>query len=117
MDISQIDFQQLRVKHIYFKTKVRALLYGVGFDEQFFSDKSPLSVWFDTTGKQRYAGSPEIIQLARLHQELIFSARALHRQYSNGEIEQAHEAFKSINQQSERFLSILDQMEQRLTLT
>ena len=117
MDISQIDFQQLRVKHIYFKTKARALLYGVGFDEQFFSDRSPLSVWFETTGRQRYAGSPEISQLSRLHQELIFSARALHRQYSNGEIEQAHEALKDIDKLSERFLSVLEQMEKGLALT
>lgn len=117
MDVSQIDFQQLRVKHIFFKTKVRALLYGGTFDEALFSDKSPVSTWLNTTGKQRYAHCAEINQLASLHQHLVFSARALYRQYSNGNIEQAHEMLKNIDQQSDQFLALLAKVEQKHLVT
>ncbi|QCR24655.1 CZB domain-containing protein [Pontibacter sp. SGAir0037] len=114
MDVSQIDLQQLRVKHIFFKTKVRALLYGGTYDEALFSDKSPVTAWLNTTGKQRYAHYPETSELASLHQGLIILAQSLYRQYCSGNIEQAHEMLKDMDQQSERFLVLLSKVEQEV---
>lgn len=36
MNLAQIDFQQLRIKHILYKSKVRSVLYGGDYDEAFF---------------------------------------------------------------------------------
>jgi hypothetical protein len=115
MELDQIDFQQLRVKHILFKTKVRALLYGGVYDEALFSSQNPVDVWFATIGKERYAHAPEINQLYRVHHNLVFTARSLYGQYSMGLIEQAHEELKNVDLQSEKFLLLLAQMEQNHT--
>ncbi|WP_266206209.1 histidine kinase [Pontibacter kalidii] len=112
MDIVQIDLQQLRIKHIFFKTRVRAILYGGTYDASLFSPQSPVDIWFSTTGSQRYAGSAEVMKLSRLHQSLVFSGRTLYRQYIAGNIEQAHDEMKNIDSLSEQFLALLSQMEQ-----
>jgi hypothetical protein len=113
MELARIDFQQLRVKHILFRTKVRALLYGGAYDEAFFSVKGPVSAWFSAVGRVRYVHEPEVAELARMHQHLNTAALALYRQYRDGMIDQAHEGFKSIDLQSEQFLSLLSKLEQR----
>ncbi|MFT2009295.1 histidine kinase [Pontibacter sp. 13R65] len=115
MELAKIDFQQLRVKHIFFKTKVRALLYGGTFDENFFSPKGLVSSWFDSVGSVRYAKEPEIRELAKIHHNLNIAATALVRQYNNGQIDQAHEGLKGIDLLSDQFLTLLTQVEQRLS--
>ena len=114
MDLTRIDFQRLRVKHIFFKTKVRALLYGAAYDEAYFT-KGPVSVWFDSVGQIKYAQEPEILELASMHQRLNTAAIALFRLYSAGMIDQAHEDLKNIDLQSEQFLALLSRIEQRLS--
>lgn len=113
MELARLDFQQLRVKHIFFRTKVRALLYGSTFDDTFFSDENPISLWFKTIGKVKYSQEQDVMELARMHQHLNADAVSLNRLYNNGMIEQAHEALKHIDSQSERFLELLSKIEQR----
>ncbi len=43
MNQAQVDFQQLRIKHILFKSKVRSVLYGGSYDAEFFSPSGPLN--------------------------------------------------------------------------
>jgi hypothetical protein len=114
MDLAKIDFQQLRVNHIFFKTKVRALLYGAPYDEAYFTE-GPVSVWFDTVGRTKYPREPEITELASLHQRLNTAAVGLFRQYRAGMIDQAHEDFKNIDRQSDQFLALVARIEQRMS--
>ncbi|TXK36860.1 histidine kinase [Pontibacter qinzhouensis] len=117
MELAKLDFQQLRVKHIFFKTKIRALLYGGSYDEVHFSPKGLVNVWFDSVGLVRYGSEPEIQELANIHQRLNFSALTLLRQYKNGMIDQAHDGLKGIDLLSDQFLAILSKAEQRLSAT
>lgn len=114
MKLAQVDFQQLRIKHILYKSKVRSMLYGGAFDEAFFSRSGPVGTWFSTIGVERYASEFEMGELAKVHRELDNITLDLYRLYKNGKIDEAHEGLKSIDKQSERFLSLLLLLENRL---
>lgn len=112
MNPVQLDIQQLRIKHILFKSKLRSVLYGGNYDDSFFSEKGPVEQWFATVGRQKYNGIVQIRELYRLHQELNMQARALISLYQINKIDEAHDGLRSIDQLSGRFLSLLEQVEQ-----
>lgn len=116
MNSAQVDFQQIRIKHILFKSKVRSVLYGGAHDSVFFSDAGPISHWFLQVGKVKYANEPELSSLQRTHSELLLSANQLFSLYRSGSIEQAHAGMKDIEKLSDRFQDLLSQMEKRLSL-
>ena len=114
MNLAQVDFQQLRIKHILYKSKVRSMLYGGAFDEAFFSRNGPIGVWFATIGMARYMKEAEMGELAKIHQELEAITLDLYRLYRNGKIDEAHSGLKNVEKQSERFLALLLLLENRL---
>jgi hypothetical protein len=116
MNSAQIDFQQIRIKHILFKSKVRSVLYGGVFDSTFFSDNGPISQWFQQVGNVKYAQEPELYSLQKTHNELLSNAKSLFNLYRNGSIDQAHLGMKDIEKLSDRFQELLNQIEKRLAL-
>lgn len=114
MNLAQIDFQQLRIKHILYKSKIRSILYGGIFDEAFFSRTGPVSQWFTLVGRVRYLHEPEINELATVHKELNSTALQLFSLYNSGQIDKAHEGMKSIEFKSDQFLQLLAKLEGRL---
>jgi hypothetical protein len=114
MNLPQIDFQQLRIKHILYKSKVRSMLYGGAFDEAFFSRSGPIDIWFSTVGDVRYASESEMGELVKVHRELEATTLELYRLYKGGKIDEAHDGLKSIEKHSDQFLSLLSKLEQRL---
>lgn len=114
MNLAQVDIQQLRIKHILYKSKVRAILYGRAFDNDFFSGSGPVGTWFSAVGQVRYADEPETRQLAKVHQELDATTRQLYKLYSSGKIDEAHEELRTIEKLSDRFLEMLSKLEDRL---
>ncbi|RDV13628.1 histidine kinase [Pontibacter diazotrophicus] len=114
MNLAQVDFQQLRIKHILYKSKVRSMLYGGAFDEAFFSRSGPVSIWFTTIGLVRYIDESEVKELAKVHQEMDIITLDLYRLYRNGKIDEAHEGLRNVEKQSERFLALLLLLENRL---
>ncbi|MBK0403392.1 histidine kinase [Adhaeribacter sp. BT258] len=115
MNAAQIDFQQLRIKHILYKSKVRSVLYGGTFDEAFFSHTGPVNFWFNDTGLPKYGHEPEMKKLADTHQDLNATALNLFKLYNTGNIDQAHDGLKTIESKSEYFLGVLAQLESKLT--
>ena len=115
MNLAQVDFQQLRIRHILYKSKVRSVLYGGTFDEVFFSASGPLNQWFTSIGQQRYGREPDMRDLTVLHQELISIALQLFALYNSGKIDQAHDGMKQIDRKSEEFLDILTRLETKLS--
>lgn len=116
MNFAHIDIQQLRIKHILFKSKVRSVLYGGTYDEAFFSNNGPIAAWFTTVGLVKFSHAPEIVEMQKLHHDLNITALQLFQLYQNNKIEQAHEGLKTIEKNSERFLLILARLEERLGL-
>lgn len=116
MNSAQIDLQQLRIKHILYKSKVRSVLYGGTFDEAFFTQTGPVSFWFDNTGMPKYGNQPEMRELVQTHKELNATALHLFKLYNSGQIDQAHDGLKNIELKSEHFLNILSRLEEKLAL-
>lgn len=113
MNSAQLDFQQLRIKHIHFKSKVRSVLYGGSYDAAFFSSEGPINLWFNTIGQAKYKYIKEMDELNRVHQSLNSIAQDLIRLYQNGKIDQAHDGLIQLNVKSEEFISLLQQLERR----
>lgn len=116
MNAAQVDFQQLRIKHILYKSKVRSVLYGGTYDVTFFSRSGPVSAWFTTVGLVKYRQEPAMTELLRVHQELNTTADGLFHLYKSGKIDQAHDGLKNIEKRSEQFLNVLLQLENRLAV-
>ncbi|MCP2045254.1 histidine kinase [Pontibacter sp. HSC-36F09] len=116
MNSAQVDLQQIRIKHILFKSKVRSVLYGGVLDSVFFSDAGPISHWFLQVGKEKYGSEPELYSLQKTHSELLTNANQLFSLYRNGSIDQAHAGMKDIEKLSDRFQELLMQLEKRLAL-
>ncbi len=116
MNSAQIDLQQIRIKHILFKSKVRSVLYGGTLDNTFFSDAGPISQWFAQVGNVKYSREPELYTLQKTHNDLVANAQQLFGLYRNGNIDQAHAGIKDIEKLSDRFQEVLMQLEKRLTL-
>jgi len=115
MNLAKVDFQQLRIKHILFKSKVRSILYGGTFDEAFFSGSGPVNTWFSSIGQANYGQEPGIRELMRVHQEATATALQLFNLYKTGRIEQALDGLQNIEVNSEKFLGLLAQLEQKLS--
>jgi hypothetical protein len=114
MDLSSMDFQNVRIKHILFKSKVRSALYGGNIDETIFSSRqSPVGEWIYTKGIPKYGHSTEMQLLEKAHQEVHHYAHDLVSLYKRGKIEEAREGLSYIEKHSEIFLSLLDQIEKK----
>jgi hypothetical protein len=115
MDLARIEFQQLRIKHIFFKSKVRSILFGANYDNSFFENENPVDIWFNTIGKVNYVYDPIMQELIREHKYFKNMALQLTHLYKSGKIEQAHAGLSEINSISEKFLSLLDDLESRIS--
>lgn len=115
MNIAEIDFQQLRIKHILYKSKVRSVLYVSSgeYDVTFFSSGSPVNEWFNTVGR-KYHQEPSMLALMQLQQDIDSSARYLFTLYKSGKIDLAQQGLSTIEEKSEKFISLLTELEEKL---
>ncbi|MBA9078370.1 MULTISPECIES: histidine kinase [Rufibacter] len=114
MNQAQIDFQQLRIKHILFKSKVRSVLYGGKVDEEFFSRTGPIHSWLTSVGSSRYHSAAEMLELKQVQQNLDAAAQSLFSLYRSGQIEQAQNGLAEIEALSDRFLELLSALEGKM---
>ncbi|MGV3540502.1 MAG: histidine kinase [Rufibacter sp.] len=114
MNQAQIDFQQLRIKHILFKSKVRSVLYGGLADEDFFSRTGPIPHWFSSIGFYRYPGIGEMVVLKQVQQELDTAAQNLFDLYAAGKIDQAQRGLSEIESLSVKFQDLISYLERKL---
>lgn len=112
MNPVQLDIQQLRIKHILFKSKLRSVLYGGTYDETIFSEQGPVGQWFTTTGLPKYSTVGQMQQVYSLHLELNVLAKKLISLYRSNKIEEAHDGLRAVDILSEKFLELLSQLEE-----
>lgn len=115
MDFAKLDFQQLRVRHISFKSKIRLVLFGGSYDPGLFSERNPVSEWFSGTGTQKYGREQEVRQLKLLHDQIMHLAQRLIRMYQQNAIDQAHTGMAELNELSDAFLLLLDSLQERFS--
>ncbi|WP_207433481.1 histidine kinase [Sabulibacter ruber] len=114
MNAVQSDFQQLRIKLILFKSKVRSAVYGGNPDLEFFSSSGPVNQWFQTVGATQYASAPEFTAMSRLYKELVATASQLINLYRSGKIEEAHDGLRDVEKLSEQLNKHLSALEEKL---
>ncbi|KAA5539802.1 histidine kinase [Adhaeribacter rhizoryzae] len=115
MNIAEIDFQQLRIKHILYKSKVRSVLYvnGGEYAASFFTTNSPVNEWFNTVGR-KYRHEPGMQALLQLQQDMDNTARQLFNLYKAGKIDLAQQGLSTIEEKSQKFVSLLLELENKL---
>ena len=116
MNLAQVDFQQLRIKHILYKSKVRSVLYVYEgeYDATFFSTASPVQEWFRTIGLKKYRQIPGMLGLYDLQQDMDSTARQLFNLYKAGKIDVAQQGLRTIEEKSKKFIALLSQLESNL---
>ena len=80
------EFEQGRIKHLLFKSKLRAILLGATIDESpvLSEHECPFGQWMQTFLLKACAGYPELRELERLHTEMHREARLVVKQYHAG---------------------------------
>ncbi|QNF31897.1 histidine kinase [Adhaeribacter swui] len=116
MNLAEIDFQQLRIKHILYKSKIRSVLYvnNGEYDASLFSSNSPINTWFNEIGLKKYRHEPGLLPLLTLQQDMDATARQLFNLYKAGKIDLAQQGLSTIEEKSEKFIALVSQLEKTL---
>lgn len=114
MELTNLDFQQARIKQVLFKSRLRSVLYGVREpDPDLFSLRlNPLGEWLNTVVKPRYGS---VLPVQRLEQELIRmidTGRSLVQQYQRGQLEEARAGLERLDAHAARIETLLKDLEQ-----
>ncbi len=118
MNLNSIDFQQGRVKHILFKSKIRSILFGGKMDETLLSSRtSPSGQWLYNIAIPRYGSSMEMREVERLHREIHAYASSLVSLYKRGRIEEAREGLATVEAYSEKYLAAIKALEDKASRT
>ncbi|QNH63450.1 hypothetical protein [Hymenobacter sediminicola] len=117
MDITNLDFQQARIKQVLFKSRLRSVLYGVreADDALFSMQQNPLGEWLNTIVKPKYGAYPEVREIERVLQRMLNSGQALVRQYQRGQLEESRTGLEQIDSYADQIAALLQKMEQSST--
>ncbi|MBD2716511.1 hypothetical protein KBK19_15825 [Microvirga sp. STR05] len=117
MDITNLDFQQARIKQVLFKSRLRSVLYGVreADDALFSMQQNPLGEWLNTIVKPKYGAYPEVREIERVLQRMLDSGQALVRQYQRGQLEESRTGLEQIDGYADQIVALLQKMEQSST--
>jgi hypothetical protein len=112
MDVNALDFQQVRIKQILFKSQLRSVLYGVReADEALFSvEGNALGQWLSTVIKPKFVGRPEVREAEGLLQNMLRMGRELTAQYGRGQIEEARRGLTQIDRLGEQLVMVLQKL-------
>ncbi|GGF24827.1 hypothetical protein [Hymenobacter cavernae] len=115
MDLTNLDFQQARIKQVLFKSRLRSILYGVReTDDTMFSlQKNPLGEWLNTIVKPKYSVHPEVREIERVLQRMLDTGRELVRRYQSGQLEEARAGLDQIEGYSTQITNLLQTLEKR----
>ncbi|MBC6698241.1 hypothetical protein [Hymenobacter sp. BT190] len=113
MDITNLDFQQARIKQVLFKSRLRSVLYGVreADDALFSMRENPLGEWLNAIVKPRYGTYPEVREIERVLQQMLTTGQSLVRQYQRGQLEESRTGLEQIDGYAEQIVGLLQKME------
>ncbi|WP_123127329.1 CZB domain-containing protein [Rufibacter latericius] len=113
--IGRLDFEQARIKHVLFKSKLRALLYGASIDTEpvLSTRQCSLGKWIYDVAMPRIGHLPEVRELERVHDEMHVIARKLWQLHQQGQEEKALAQLSQIDETAQRLLRLLDKIERK----
>ncbi|GAB2967515.1 hypothetical protein GCM10027048_42800 [Hymenobacter coalescens] len=113
MNLTNLDFQQARIKQVLFKSRLRSVLYGVReADDSLFSLRdNPMGQWLNEVIKPQYGSRPEVYELERALQRMLDAGQALVTQYRRGQIEEARTGLDQVDVHAQRIELLLQSLE------
>jgi hypothetical protein len=110
-----IDFNQARSKHTFFKTRVRGFLLGSEADpEGFKAYLRELGTWVEALATRYRLETEEVMEANYLHSEMADKTEALIKCWNAGKEGEARRRFQEIESMGSEFLGILSRLEQRV---
>ncbi|WP_181304208.1 CZB domain-containing protein [Rufibacter sp. XAAS-G3-1] len=113
--IGKLDFEQARIKHVLFKSKLRALLYGANIDTEpvISTTECSLGKWIYGVAMPRIGHLAEVKELEKVHNEMHVIARRLWQEYQQGQQEEALKELPQIEATAQKLLHLLDVIERK----
>lgn len=116
MDLLKLDFEQARTKHILFKSRLRAILYGVPVDEAPVLSQYECGVgkWIYNGALQKYGHITEMVKLEKVHTQIHEIARELIAMNKAGDVERSRKELKKVDVIAEELLGLLHTVEDKI---
>jgi hypothetical protein len=107
------EFEQGRIKHLLFKSKLRAILLGAKIDESpvLSEHECPFGQWMQGFLLRTYAGSVELGHLERLHTDMHRVARRLVKLHHAGAEDAAMKGLPEVEEMADKLVELLDRLE------
>ncbi|GAB3238515.1 hypothetical protein GCM10027346_31230 [Hymenobacter seoulensis] len=114
MELTNLDFQQARIKQVLFKSRLRSILYGVREPDptMFSMRENPLGEWLYAVLKPQYGATLFVQQLEQELQRMLDTSRELVQQYQRGQLEESRSGLERLDAHAARIESLLKQLEQ-----
>jgi methyl-accepting chemotaxis protein len=112
--MSSIDFQIFRIKHIAWKTMLKAFLEGRGnlTEEKAVSHREcDLGKWLYSEGLKQYGKIPDMQKLEKVHEDLHETVRHIIFQKKAGDSVAAEQGYEKIGPLSDEIVSLLSTIE------
>lgn len=110
------EFEQGRIKHLLFKSKLRAILLGAKIEESpvLSEHDCPFGQWMQDYLLDACANYIELRELETVHTEIHRQARRLVKLHHAGAEETAMKGLDEVDKMAERILELLERLEQKL---
>ena len=114
MELTNLDFQQARIKQVLFKSRLRSVLYGVREPDAslFTIRENPLGQWLYAIIQPQYGTTPEFQRLERELQQMLQTGQDLVRQYQRGQLEESRAGLERLDAHATRIETLLQDLEQ-----
>jgi len=111
-----LDFEQVRIKHLLFKSKLRSILFGGLEDEKPILSDTDCAVgqWIYNHALQVYGHIPEMIELEKVHAQVHEVARQLVNLYKEGKVSAARVGLSNVEKIADHLLRLLTTIERKV---
>ena len=116
MELTNLDFQQARVKQVLFKSRLRSVVYGVRTADADLLARAtnPLGQWLDQVIRPKYGTHHEVAAIERLLGQMLDTGRILVAEYERNHLEEARVGLTRVNTQAEQIEVLLLQLEDKV---
>lgn len=116
MDKITLDFEQAKTKHLLFKSKLRAILYGEVMDEAPVVSHFDCAVgqWIYGKALKEYNHIPEMAELEQVHENIHTSAKKLVELYKAGKVEEARSGLSEMEAIADKLVGLLGTLEEKI---
>ncbi|HYF01801.1 MAG TPA: PAS domain S-box protein [Patescibacteria group bacterium] len=117
MDTIKLDFEQAKAKHLLFKSRLRALLFGIETPDEgpiVSQYECAVGKWIYGHALKDYGHIPEMQDLEKVHAEIHGSAKKLVSLYKEGKVDDARLGLKEMEKIADKLVGLLNLVEGKI---